>query len=156
MGRTFNELIAGLPGALARLVASAPVNVAEARRTLPKRGVYLFSQNGAHLYVGRSNNIPARYGRHCNEGATHRMASFAFRLARIETNNLKATYKPGAGSRQHLMENEEFVRAFDAARALIRGMEFRCVEEADPVKQCLLEVYCAVELRTPHNDFDTH
>lgn len=28
--------------------------------TLPKQGVYLFSENGEHLYIGRSNNIPAQ------------------------------------------------------------------------------------------------
>jgi hypothetical protein len=35
-------------------------------------------------------------------------------------------------------------------------MDYRYVEEADPVRQCLLEVYCAAVLATPYNDFDNH
>ena len=32
----------------------------------------------------------------------------------------------------------------------------RFVEENDPVRQALLEIYAAVALKTPYNDFDTH
>ena len=35
-------------------------------------------------------------------------------------------------------------------------MELRYVEEADPLRQTLLEIYVAVALKTPYNDFDTH
>jgi hypothetical protein len=35
-------------------------------------------------------------------------------------------------------------------------MDIRFVEEADPLRQTLLEVYVAVALQTPHNGFDTH
>jgi hypothetical protein len=84
------------------------------------------------------------------------MAAFAFRLAREATGNLVATYKKGEGSRSHLMENEAFVRAFAAAKERIRSMDLRFVEEADPVRQALLEIYVSVVLATPYNDFDTH
>ena len=46
--------------------------------------------------------------------------------------------------------------AFDAAKARVRAMEFRYVEEADPIRQAVLEIYCAVALETPYNDFDNH
>jgi hypothetical protein len=84
------------------------------------------------------------------------MAAFAFRLARETTGNLKATYKKGEGSRSALMEDEEFVAAFDASKARIRKMSLRFVEESDPVRQALLEIYVAVVLSTPYNDFDNH
>ena len=84
------------------------------------------------------------------------MAAFAFRLAREHTGRLKPAYKAGTGSRKNLIEDPEFKAAFVAAKERIRGMEFRYVEESDPVRQCLLEVYCAVVLRTPYNDFDNH
>jgi hypothetical protein len=58
---------------------------------MPSQGVYLFSEGGVHLYVGRSNKIRSRYGRHCNPGATHRMAAFAFKLARESTGRTVAT-----------------------------------------------------------------
>ena len=35
-------------------------------------------------------------------------------------------------------------------------MDYRCVEETDPTKQALLEIYCAAVLATEHNDFDNH
>lgn len=54
------------------------------------------------------------------------------------------------------MHNPEFVKAFDAAKARIRDMSLRFVEESDPIRQALLEIYTAVVLDTPYNDFDTH
>jgi len=42
------------------------------------------------------------------------------------------------------------------AKERIRGMEYRYVEEADQNRQALLEIYCAVVLATPYNDFGTH
>ena len=84
------------------------------------------------------------------------MAAFAFRLAREATGNLVATYQKGEGSRSGLMENEGFVNAFTAAKARIRSMDLRFVEETDPVRQALLEIYVSVVLGTPYNDFDTH
>ena len=35
-------------------------------------------------------------------------------------------------------------------------MDLRFVEEADPTRQALLEIYASVVLRTEYNDFDTH
>jgi hypothetical protein len=84
------------------------------------------------------------------------MAAFAFRLAREATGNLTAAYRAGPNSRAGLMQDPAFVAAFDAAKARIRAMNLRFVEEADPVRQALLEIYTAVALRTPYNDFDTH
>jgi hypothetical protein len=83
------------------------------------------------------------------------MAAFAFRLARIETGQLKATYK-AEGSRDALMLDPVFRAAFESGKARIREMDVRFVEEADPVRQALLEVYVAIALATPHNDFATH
>jgi hypothetical protein len=84
------------------------------------------------------------------------MAAFAFRLAREATGNLKATYRPGEGSRKALAVEPEFKAEFEAAKARLRAMDFRYVEEAEPVRQCVLEIYCAVALGTPYNDFDNH
>jgi hypothetical protein len=35
-------------------------------------------------------------------------------------------------------------------------MDLRFVEESDPTRQALLEIYVAVTLKTPFNDFDNH
>jgi len=84
------------------------------------------------------------------------MAAFAFRLAREATGNLHPSYKKGKDSRDGLMENSTFVDAFTAAKFRIRQMDLRFAEESDPLRQTLLEVYVAVVLATPYNDFDNH
>lgn len=141
---------------LSLLLKLSPVTPTSLPPKIFKRGVYLLSEGDNHLYVGRSNDIKKRIGRHCRPGATHRMAAFAFRLAREATGNLKATYKKGDGCRAALMEDCKFVAAFDNAKARIRKMNLRFVEENDPVRQALLEIYVAVVLNTPYNDFDNH
>jgi hypothetical protein len=84
------------------------------------------------------------------------MAAFAFRIARVGTGNVKAAYKKGELSRSGLVWNPGFAMAFAEAKARIRDMDVRYVEEADPVRQALLEVYVALALETPFNDFDNH
>lgn len=138
------------------LVSMVPVTPMSLPKLMCKKGVYLLSEGERHLYVGRSNEIKKRLGRHCRPGATHRMAAFAFRLAREATGNLKATYKKGPGSRAALMEDMKFLQAFNEAKARIRNMNVRFVEETDPIKQALLEIYVSVVLQTPYNDFDNH
>ena len=58
--------------------------------------------------------------------------------------------------RKGLMEDPVFKAAFMAAKARIRNMDYRFVEETDQNTQALLEIYCAVVLSTPYNDFKTH
>ena len=142
--------------AFKRLLGGPPVANGAFPKIVPERGVYLFSEAGQHLYVGRTNRILKRYAGHCNPGATHLTAAFAFLLARQDTGRLKASYKAGADSRAGLVLDPAFAEAFRSAKARIRGMEFRFVEEADPTAQCLLEVYAAVVLEAKYNDFDNH
>ena len=156
MDSKFVAHVEALRPKLDALLSMKPCKPTSLPRDMPVRGVYLLSEGDKHLYVGRSNEIKARLGRHCKEGATHRQAAFAFRLARLTTGNMKPTYKKGEGSRAALMEVPEFVAAFDHAKARIRAMDVRFVEETDPVRQALLEIYVAETLETPFNDFDNH
>lgn len=118
-------------------------------------GVYLFSENAKSLYVGRTRNVRNRYGQHTRRSSGHNRAPFAFKLARHATGFLKSDYKPGETSRVELLQNEEFALAFSEALERIRRMEFRFVEESDPTRQFLLEVYVSVVCGSPHNDFAT-
>lgn len=156
MDSVFLAHVEALRPKLEQLLAMVPVKPTSLPRKMPAAGVYLLSEANRHLYVGRSNGIRRRIGRHCRPGATHRMAAFAFRLAREATGNLVATYKKDEGSRSGLMENKAFVEAFTAAKARIRSMDLRFVDESDPIRQALLEIYVSVVLATPYNDFDTH
>ena len=84
------------------------------------------------------------------------MAAFAFKLARENTGKTTASYKAGDDNRKGLMRNPEFVAAFKAAKARIREMDFRFVEETDQNVQALLEIYCTLVLDARYNDFNTH
>ncbi len=152
----FATLVEQLEPKLRVLLAQRPITAGVLPRAMPSSGIYLFSEGDRHLYVGRSNNLRRRYGRHCLPSATGRQAAFAFLLAREMTGNTAAAYRPGEGSRDGLMLDPQFAEAFRAAKARIRVMDFRYVEEADQNRQALLEIYCAVVLGTPYNDFGTH
>lgn len=122
---------------------------------LPGAGVYLFSEGEHPLYVGRTNNIRRRLQQHCRQGSSHNSAPFAFRLARESRKVNKATYKT-QGSRAGLLQDQDFVLAFKDAKARLRAMSIRVVEENNPLRQALLEMYVAVVLVAPYNDFDNH
>jgi hypothetical protein len=156
MDAKFAALVETLGPKLAVLLTVPPLKNGSLPRNMALSGVYLFSEGDKHLYVGRSNSLRQRYGRHCRLGATHRQAAFAFLLAREQTGKKTPSYKAGADSRDGLMELPEFRRAFDAAKARIRAMEYRFVEETDQNCQALLEIYCSIVLDTPYNDFKTH
>ena len=152
----FATIVERLHPKFEQLTAMSPVTNGNLPKNMPQQGVYLFSEGDRHLYVGRSNTMRARYGRHCNPGATHRMAAFAFKLARQATGKTTASYKAGSDSRKGLMLNPEFCAAFDAAKARIRKMDYRFVEEIDQNAQALLEIYCTLALNATFNDFNTH
>jgi uncharacterized protein (UPF0297 family) len=156
MDAKFISHVEALKPQLDRLLGMQPVTPSAMPKDMPLRGVYLLSDGDKPLYVGRSNTIRKRIGRHSRPSATHNMASFAFRIARKKTGNLKPSYKKGEGSRIALMSDAKFVAAFDDAKTRIRKMNLRFVEEADPVRQALLEIYVAIALDTPYNEFDNH
>jgi hypothetical protein len=80
---------------------------------------------------------------------------FAFKLARETTGQLAAAYS-AEGSRKALCVEPAFAEAFQQAKTRVRNMDLRFVEETDPTRQALLEIYASVVLRTRYNDFDTH
>ena len=151
----FAAVVESLEPSFRRLIDMEPVRYGALPKQIPRSGIYLFSEGTSHLYVGRSRDIRGRLGRHCRLGATHRMAAFAFRLAREATGQLNAAYRK-EGSRHALIEDPTFRASFEKAKARIRQMDIRYVAEEDPLCQCILEVYVAVALSTPYNDFETH
>lgn len=155
MNIQFGKLIGVLEERLQVLLQMPPVTFTNFPKVIPKRGVYLFSEGQVHLYTGRSNGIRTRLRNHCRPKGGHNVATFAFRMARKITGNLKATYK-AEGSRAYLTTSPDFITAFTSAKDRIRKMDVRFVQEDDPVTQALLEIYVAVVLCTPFNDFENH
>ena len=85
---------------------------------------------------------------------TH-VKSFNFEIARQTSGHTKATYTT-KGSRPELVKDEIFMGFFGDAKSRVAAMDIRYVEEVDPVKQTLLEVYVATVLGTRYNDFENH
>jgi len=149
----FEGLIDGLRDKYLELVSMQPVTIDKTPSNCPVGGVYLFTENGKHLYAGRTKRkISVRLKAHVN---TARDCPFAWRLAREVMGVEKATYKK-EGSRNHLLTQPQFKQAYDSAKNRIRKMEVRFVGEQDPLKQALLEIYVAVLSNAKYNDFDTH
>lgn len=155
MNEIFRLHIESLHNSFENLLNCEPFSFDAIPKILPTSGIYLFTENGKHLYTGRTNGIRTRLKQHCRPGSTHNSAPFAFRLARESCNILKATYKK-EGSRASLIENPEFSTAFNSAKSRLRTMQIRVVEESNPLRQALLEMYVHISLETPYNDFNNH
>ena len=139
-----------------RLTAMEPVTIPTLPRDAPSACIYLFSEAGHHLYVGRTRKLRQRLRQHSIPSSRHNQAVFAFRLAREKTGRLNAAYT-GDGRRSELEVNdEEFSVAFIAAKKRVRAMQVRYVEETEPLRQALLEIYTSIVLQTPYNEFKTH
>ena len=151
MNDRFLTLVESLEPKFQELLALHPVRYSSLPMQLPSRAIYLFSEAGVHLYVGRTNRLRERLRGHCTPGATHYTATFAFRIAREDTGMTRAE-----GSRANIVNDPTFGPAFAEARRRVANMDIRFVEEIDPVKQALLEIYAATALDTPYNDFENH
>jgi hypothetical protein len=151
----FLECLNSVHSKYEQLVAMRPVD----RSSLPTKrkisGVYLFSEGDIHFYVGRTTNLRQRLTNHCGVSSAHNQAVFAFKLARHATHNIIASYV-GDGTREGLLKNPIFAKAFVDSKARVRKMQLRFVEEPDPLRQALLEIYTATLLKTKFNDFETH
>jgi hypothetical protein len=151
----FAELIQPFPESMERLLAMPPVTIATLPRQMPASGIYLWTENEHHIYVGRSRRMKQRLQEHARPSSGHNQASFAFLLARDATGMTEPSYSP-TGSRDQLLQDASFKTAFDDAKKRLRQMHIRFVEELDPVRQCLLEVYAATVLMTRYNSFESH
>jgi predicted GIY-YIG superfamily endonuclease len=155
MNSKFATFVESLEPAFQTLIKMTPVCVERLPQSTPMRGIYLFSDGAKHLYVGRSDNIRRRVRLHCRPGSQHNQATFAFRMARRETGHTEAAYT-ATGSRRAMVKDAVFGPAFLACKARIRSLDLRYVEESDPTRQALLEIYTATVLGTPFNDFENH
>ena len=155
MDAAFQEYVEKLQPSFVRLVSMPPVSILHLPHELPRQCIYLFSEGGHHLYAGRSNNFRSRLRQHSTDGAQHNQAVFAFKLAREATGKTEVSYKP-EGSRRALIADPNFAQAFLSAKRRVRAMDLRYVEEADQLRQTLLEIYASMVLQTLYNDFSTH
>jgi predicted GIY-YIG superfamily endonuclease len=155
MHERFKQYVESLHPSFERLMGMSPVKMSAIPKQLPDKCVYLFSEGEQTLYVGRTRRLRQRLRQHSIAGAQHNQAVFAFRLAREMTGRLTPAYS-AKGSRVALSADASFAEAFTQAKSRVRSMDLRFVEETDPLRQALLEIYVSVVLGTKYNDFDTH
>lgn len=157
MDENFKPYVEQLAQKLEKLRNASAANPLALPPDMCAKGVYVFSEGETYLYVGRSNTLRNRIRSHCGASSGHNAAVFAFKLARIATGWTKPHYKKGSGgTRDELMHNERFLGEFAKAKDRIGAMDVRYVEETDPIRQALLEIYAAVVLGAKYNDFDNH
>jgi hypothetical protein len=144
-----------LESRLKALLDMPPISDGQLPSDMPNRGVYLFTEFGNHLYVGRSKNLQSCYKSNSSPGAWHRSASFAIRLACDWLGVNELTYQAGGPSQKNPVLDSNSGKAFTAAKARIRAMDYRFIEETDARRALLLEVYCSVVLAVPYTYFET-
>lgn len=149
----FTQAVKDVEEKCSALLTSPHYSMGSLPKRMPQSGIYLFSENGRALYVGRTNKLRNRLQYHTR--SNHNQATFAFLLAREETGRTKATYRR-SGSRSDLLNDPVFRSAFDRARERIREMDIQFIEETQPTRQALLEICAALRAGAKYNDFDNH
>ena len=153
MNDEFRALVDELPGLLERLLNSS-LRPRRNLGNLPRRGIYVFFEEGRPIYVGRSNRMKGRIQEHGRPSSTHNSAPFAFNVGK------KAAGKKGVDvseKRAELEKDPTFAPLFSEAKERVSRMWVRVIEIDDPILQTLFEVYACIALRTTeYNDFDTH
>lgn len=164
------DLTTWLPVMLEQLQASKVFH-AECRPPRDQRGVYLFSEAGQHLYVGRTGitarsrakggepitSFRHRFDQHVQPGRPPGASSFANRLMLERATQLDLVV-PGNWWADRHEASLEIYDLYKAAKTRIGGMECRVVPFEDDIKgvrSTVAEVYAHVHLETPYNDFST-
>jgi hypothetical protein len=141
-----------MPKLLSSLISSDPLPIVPLSAWKKLGAIYIFYHDGKPEHVGRTRNLQARIRGHLT--ASHYSASFAFEQTR-RAMALKATYRP-QGSRAALFAEPESRAAFDMQSNRLRQMTMRYLAVESPIDQYLLELYAAMELDLPLDEFDTH
>ena len=154
---TFDDIVASM-AALLKELRDSPPYVAPKYSGLPKKGIYVFYEDGKPIYVGRvgkasKQTIRSRIGQHTRPSSGHNQATFAFRLLQEDLDVVTGHGAPL--TRQALAEKH--ADKFREMKQRVRNMMVRAVEIEDSPTQAVFEVYAALVLGTTrHNNFDTH
>ena len=143
----FEDIMPGMKGLLDKLTESPGLRY-ESWRKVPKEGIYVFYEDGQALYVGRAGKgtIWKRLRDHSNPGSKASQTPLAVRLVKDcigkETKGLTAK-KIG----------ETYPSEFMDQKDRVRNMEVRAVEITDCTTRAAFEIFSALALGTPYNDF---
>ena len=158
---------AKLPGYLEALFASESFGRGPGRKPPPREhGVYLFTEAGRHLYVGRCglteraarseegrghSNFRTRLAGHTRPSSAHNQASFAWRLA-VEA--VDGRFE-GLPTTRVALERDSRFGQFALQKERVTEMDFRVVTITDNFESYVFEPYAALMLATPYNSWAT-
>jgi hypothetical protein len=159
-------VVGRLPEYLDQLLDSRVYGRGRDREAPPrKHGVYLFTERGKHLYVGRCgiteraakkggghSNFRTRLAGHTRPSSAHNQATFAWRLA-IEISDGKFDRLPT--TRAELGRDGRFLAEFVRQKERVAAMDFRVVPITDNFESYVFEPYAALMLDTPYNSWAT-
>ena len=150
----FDETADMMPDLLKTLKSSNPVRSRgswQKKAEVPRSGVYVFYENGKPLYVGRSNNLPARIEGHGAASGTQYGATFAFKLLKEKVG------EKGCQGKTRKEIQTAFKDEYKKQRTRVRNMDVRVVKIAGQVEQTIFEIYAILALDTTpkYNEFRT-
>lgn len=162
----WDAVIAKLPSYLEALLASPIYGRGKGRAAAPKEhGVYLFTEEGQHLYVGRCglterakkvgkghSNFRTRLAGHSCPSSTHNQATFAWRLT---FEKLGSAVDSMPSTRAELQLHPAFRDEFLCQKVRVTAMQFRVLAIEDDFESYVFEAYAARQLKTPHNSWAT-
>jgi hypothetical protein len=140
MHEKFAKYVDTLEESFERLVHMKPVKIRDLRQP-PEKCVYLFSESGRHRYVGRTDHFRQRIRNHSVDSADYNQAPFAFKRAQIAFSHLKSSRGEKSEdiasatepiTRKEQAANPIFQQFFQRAKADLREMDLRYVEENRP------------------------
>ncbi|MFZ3060784.1 MAG: GIY-YIG nuclease family protein [Candidatus Methanoperedens sp.] len=152
MNNEFKQIIDQFPSLMKQLVNS-PLRSCSDPGSPPRKGIYVFYENGTPIYVGRTDRMRARIKEHGRPSSTNNHAPFAFNLAK------KNAVEKGIDvnmQRGVLEKDSIFAELFSEAKKRVSQMSVKVIEINDPIIQTIFEVYASIDLKTEFNDFNTH
>jgi hypothetical protein len=162
----WNRLLENLPTYLDELLGSPIYGRTIDRDPPPKsHGVYLFTEKGKHLYVGRCgiterarrkgeghSNFRTRLADHTRPSSGHNQATFAWRLT---LNALDKKIDQLPRTRAERQVDKKFEVEFLRQKERVTQMDFRIVAILDDFESYVFEPYAAAMLETPYNSWAT-
>lgn len=159
-------VVARLPRNLEALLACEAFGRGPGREPPPREhGVYLFTEAGRDLYVGRCglteraarkgaghSNFRTRLAGHTRPSSGHNQATFAWRLT-VEA--VEGRWEDLPTTRLALGRDSRFLQEFIWQKERVTAMDFRVVAIADDFESYVFEPYAAMVLGTPYNSWAT-
>lgn len=150
MSRIFLILINYIHKKYKLLKKSSKYKIKSIPKDCPVGGVYMFSVKGKVLYVGRTKRkISVRLKGHISNAGD---CPLAWRMTKPTLGGEVSTYKKGERKIDYL-KKRKVRHLYKAAKKRISNMNVQYIEEKDPFKRAILEIYTSFVTNSKYNEF---